>query len=193
MLLFLGGAARTGKGIIAHRLLREQHIPYLSLDVLKMSLTRGMPAVGITPDAGARVVAEQLWPLVREMTPNLIGEGVPYLIEGEVLPYQVAELRERNPGRVAACFLGYAHISPTQKLAEIRQIGGSRNDWPAELTDAALLAIIEREIGFSLYLWEECRIHDFPYFDTSLSFAETLERVVVEMTVLVNTNNGGLL
>lgn len=173
MLVFVGGAARTGKGIIAHRLLREQHIPYLSLDVLKMGLTRGMPALGITPDAGARVVAEQLWPLVREMTPNLIGEGVPYLIEGEVLPYQVAELREGNPDRVAACFLGYASISPSRKLAEIRQIGGSRNDWPAELTDEALLAIIEREIAFSRYLQAECSAHQFAYFDTSVDFSRS--------------------
>ena len=41
MLLFIGGAARTGKGILVRRLLVERHISYFSLDVLKMALRVG--------------------------------------------------------------------------------------------------------------------------------------------------------
>ncbi len=82
MLFILGGAARTGKGIVAQRLLLTQRIPYLSLDVLKMGLARGLPGYPFDPNAGALIVAEQLWPVVREMSRNLIGEGVPYLLEG---------------------------------------------------------------------------------------------------------------
>ena len=64
MLLFIGGAARTGKGILVRRLLAEMHLPYLSLDVLKMGLARGVPEYAIDPDAGGMQVAERLWPLV---------------------------------------------------------------------------------------------------------------------------------
>ena len=56
MLFFIGGAARTGKGILARRLLVEQRLPYLSLDVLKMGLTRGVPEYEIDPDAGGIIV-----------------------------------------------------------------------------------------------------------------------------------------
>ncbi len=49
MLLFIGGAARTGKGILVRRLLAELRLPYLSLDVLKMGLTRGVPGIRYRP------------------------------------------------------------------------------------------------------------------------------------------------
>ena len=59
MLVFIGGAARTGKGILVRRLLTERHMPYLNLDVLKMGLTRGVPELDIDPDAGGIAVGER--------------------------------------------------------------------------------------------------------------------------------------
>ena len=56
MLLFIGGAARTGKGMLVRRLLVERRMPYLSLDVLKMGLARGVPEYDIDPDAGGIIV-----------------------------------------------------------------------------------------------------------------------------------------
>ncbi len=178
MLLFLGGAARTGKGLLTRRLLCQHRLPYLSLDVLKMGLTRGMPELAIDPDAGALVVATRLWPLVREMSHNLIGEALPYVIEGELLPQNVAGLREQYGTQVAACFLGYATITPAQKLADLRAYPVSLNEWPRTVADPALLQIIAREIAFSQYLQTECQIYDFPYFDSSADFTQTLEQVV---------------
>src|SRR4051794_18579267 len=94
MLLFIGGAARTGKGILVRRLLVDRQMPYLSLDVLKMGLARGVPEYEIDPDAGGMVVAARLWPLVREMSLNLLAERVDYAIEGELAPKQVAALQQ---------------------------------------------------------------------------------------------------
>ena len=52
MIHYIGGAARCGKGILVRRLLTDLHLPYLSLDVLKMGLTRGLPELAFDPDAG---------------------------------------------------------------------------------------------------------------------------------------------
>lgn len=79
MLFFIGGAARTGKGILARRLLAALKIPYLSLDVLKMGLARGAPAYAMDPDSGAIQVAARLWPLVQEMSISLLHDRVDYL------------------------------------------------------------------------------------------------------------------
>ena len=177
MLLFIGGAARTGKGLLARRLLREQQISFLSLDALKMGLARGVPEYGIDPDAGAMVVAEKLWPLVREMSRNLMREGVDFALEGELLPKHVAALRREYPAHIKACFLGYATISPAQKLHDIRTYGGHPNDWPITYTDADLLDIIIREIAFSQMLIDSCATHGLPYFDLSHAFTPTLDRV----------------
>jgi hypothetical protein len=178
VLLFIGGAARTGKGILVRRLLAERHISYFSLDVLKMGLARGVPEYEIDPDAGGIVVGERLWPLVREMSFNLLGEGVDYAIEGELLPKHVAALQQAYPGQIRACFLGYTTITPEQKLHDIRTYAGHPNDWSSDYSDPELLDIIVKMIEFSRYLKEECATHHLPYFDTSDQFVATLGRVV---------------
>ena len=96
MLLFIGGAARTGKGMLVRRLLVEMHMSFLSIDVLKMGLARGVPEYGLEPDAGGIIVAEKLWPLVREMSINLLGEGVDYAMEGELLPQHLVVALDRT-------------------------------------------------------------------------------------------------
>jgi hypothetical protein len=178
MLLFLGGAARTGKGILARRLLVERQMAYLSLDVLKMGLTRGVPEYEIDPDAGSLIVGERLWPLVREMSSNLLMENVDYTIEGELLPKHVVVLQRAYPAQVRSCFLGYATITPEQKLQHIRTHAGYPNDWSSDCSDVHLLAIIAQMIEFSRYLQIECAAYNLPYFDTSDHFMETLDGVV---------------
>jgi hypothetical protein len=178
MLLFIGGAARTGKGILVRRLLVDMRISYLSLDVLKMGLTRGVPEYEIDPDAGGLRVAERLWPLVREMSNNLLMDRVDYAFEGELVPKHVDALRRLYPSQIKACFLGYATISPAQKLHEIRTHAGYPNDWSSEYSDPDLLSIITREIAFSQYLMAECATYDLRYFDTSHYFVEKLDAVV---------------
>jgi putative acetyltransferase len=176
MIRILGGAMRTGKGILARRLLRELQMPYLSLDVLKMGLFNGVPAFGMDPEAPGPVVAEKLWPLMRAMCVNMIETEVYYLIEGEILPRHAAELAQAYPGLVCACFLGYTEATPAQKLREIRAFSGYPNDWMADLSDAEALGAIQEGIEFSRYLRAECARYGFPYFDTSTAFLETLDR-----------------
>src|SRR5687768_17605239 len=120
MLLFIGGAARTGKGMLVRRLLVDQQLPYLSLDLLKMGLARGVPEYAIDPVAGGMQVAERLWPLVREMSHDLLAEQVHYVMEDEILPKHGASLRDADPSQVKACFRGYPLIAPTQTRHGIR-------------------------------------------------------------------------
>ncbi len=178
MLFFIGGAARTGKGILARRLLAEMRLPYLSLDVLKMGLARGAPEYTLDPNAGAIQVAARLWPLVREMSISLLHDQIDYVFEGEILPTDVDVLRQMYPTQIRACFLGYVSIAPTRKLQEIRTHAGHPNDWPQTYTDADLLTIIHREIKFSEYLQAECSQYRFQYYDISDQFLARLDEVV---------------
>lgn len=181
MLTFIGGAARSGKGILARRLLAELGLPYLSLDVLKMGLTRGVPELAFDPDAGGMGVAERLWPLVREMSESLFRDGVDYVFEGEILPRDVAALRQSHPAQVRGVFLGYSAAAPDQKLREVRAHAGLPNDWSADYADADLLAVIRREIAFSRYLQAECARLEFTYFDLSAEFLPALDAVVATL------------
>ncbi len=178
MLYFIGGAARTGKGILARRLLAEMGLPYLSLDVLKMGLARGAPEFPIDPNAGARQVAARLWPLVREMSASLLHDEIDYAFEGEIVPKDVHVLQQKYPAQIMGIFLGYTSIAPVDKLQQIRAHTGHPNDWSGEYSDEDLLAIIQREIGFSNYLQAECAKYDLPYWDTSQAFMARLDEVV---------------
>ncbi len=180
MLIFIGGAARTGKSILSRRLLLERQMPYFSLDVLKMGLARGAPEYTIDPDGGGIAVGERLWPLVREMSINLLDEPN-YVIEGELLPKHVSVFQQEYPSQVRACFLGYTEIIPMQKLREIRTYAGLPNDWPADYSDAELLNVVEGMIAFSRYLRDECAVYGLPYFDTSSDFEHTLDSVVAHI------------
>lgn len=190
-LFIIGGAARTGKGILAQRLLHSNRVPYLSLDVLKMGLRRGLPSYSFDSDAGAIGVAEYLWPIVREMSYNLVGEGVPYLLEGEILPSQAAWLRLTFPGQVDGLFLGYKSMTPEQKVAEVRGHPASRNPWPEELTDEALIKIFAREIAYSQYLESACREHRLAYIDMSDGFQIALDRAYDLLARMISSSING--
>jgi hypothetical protein len=136
------------------------------------------------PDAGGIAVAERIWPLVREMSRSLLFDRVQYVIEGEILPKNVAALQEEYPAQIHACFLGYPLIEPAQKLHDIRTHAGHPNDWPQEYTDSALLPIILREIAFSQYLHAECARYHLPYFDMSAQFVPTMDLVVEYVAAL---------
>ena len=182
MLLLIGGAARTGKGILVRRLLIERHMPYLSLDVLKMGLARGVPEFALDPDAGGLIVADRLWPLVREMSASLLLDDVDYAIEGELLPKHVAVLQRAYPSQIRACFLGYTTITPQEKLHYIRAYAHYPNNWAGDYSDAQMLDIIARMIEFSRYLMDECAAYNLPYFDTSHDFAQTLDDVAAYLS-----------
>jgi hypothetical protein len=188
MLVFIGGAGRTGKGILVRRLLAEKQLPYLNLDVLKMGLARGVPEFEFNPDAGGLLVGEKLWPIVREMSRSLLADNVDYIIEGELLPKHIAALQQNYPPKIKACFLGYSTITPAQKLLEIRTHLGHPNDWPRDYSDEDLLNIVNKMLEFSHYLKEECAIHQLRYFDTSRNFVETINKVVAYLCTEMSLN-----
>lgn len=177
MVVIIGGAARTGKGLLSRRLLVEMRQPYLSLDVLKMGLVNGLPSFGLDADASAIAIAQQLWPLVRAMMINMIETGVHYIVEGEILPEHVHELASQYPGQIRACFLGYTDMDPLQKLSELRAFSGNPNDWVADYSDKEILELVKENIAFSRYLKEECKRLNLAYFDTSVDFQEVHEQV----------------
>jgi hypothetical protein len=178
VVLIIGGAARTGKGLLSRRLLLETQQPYLSLDVLKMGLVNGLPSFGLDPEASAIAIAQQLWPLVRAMRVNMIETGVHYIVEGEILPEHIHELTQQYPDQIRACFLGYTEITPHQKLTEIRAFGGNPNDWMEDYPDEDILELAMENVVFSRYLRGECSRLGFAYFDTSDRFQEVHEQII---------------
>jgi len=85
MILLIAGSTHTGKTALAQRLLERYHVPYLSLDHLKMGLIRsGMTELTVSDD---EALTELMWPMVREMIKTAIENRQHLIIEGCYLPF----------------------------------------------------------------------------------------------------------
>jgi gluconate kinase len=85
MVLLIGGASHTGKTVLAQRILEEQHVPYLSIDHLKMGLIRS-GQTELTPLDDEKLT-DYLWPIVREMVKTALENGQNLTVEGCYIPF----------------------------------------------------------------------------------------------------------
>ena len=84
MVILITGASHTGKTLFAQRLLEKHHIPYLSIDHLKMGLIRS-GCTALTPEDDAELTG-YLWPIVREIVKTAIENRQDLIFEGCYIP-----------------------------------------------------------------------------------------------------------
>ena len=85
MLYLVSGTSRSGKTIIAKKLLRQKQIPYMSLDWLMMGFTNGMPEYGIHDKLFPDEIAKKSWSFFKAMCESMLWLEVDYVIEGEAI------------------------------------------------------------------------------------------------------------
>jgi gluconate kinase len=85
MIILITGASHTGKTALAQRLLEKRHIPYLSIDHLKMGLIRS-GQTALTPEDDEALTA-YLWPIVREIIKTAIENRQDLIVEGCYVPF----------------------------------------------------------------------------------------------------------
>ena len=104
MIYLISGASHTGKTLLAQRILEEKHIPYLSLDHLKMGLIRsGNTDLTVYDDDK---LTDYLWPIAREMVKTAIENGQNLTVEGCYIPHNwAADFSESNRAHIRAVWL----------------------------------------------------------------------------------------
>lgn len=60
MIILISAVGSTGKTLMAQKLLEKYHIPYLSIDHLKMGLYRGDKHCGFTPLDNTEIIGDKL-------------------------------------------------------------------------------------------------------------------------------------
>jgi hypothetical protein len=179
VLYLIGGPARSGKSLLARRLLRQLDAPYLSTDYLTSGLAVGAPALGVRHELPNRVRGERVWPVLAGMLRNIAEVEPAYVVEGDVLlPDKVAQFAAEHGGKVRACFLGYARCTVPSKCASIRSVPGPVNDWVAHLNEECLAELVAEMRAWSASLESECDRHGLPYFDGSADFEGALHHAV---------------
>ena len=104
MIYLISGTSHTGKTVLAQRILEERHIPYLSLDHLKMGLIRsGNTTLTVFDDAK---MTDCLWPIVREMVKTAIENKQNLTVEGCYIPHNWAtDFEESYRSHIRAVWL----------------------------------------------------------------------------------------
>ncbi len=176
MLYLISGASRSGKTLLAQKLLAERNLPYLSLDWLMMGFYNGIPEYGIHPLLMPDEIALKMWPFLKGMIDNMVYDGMDYVIEGEaMLPELLIELEMKYPGKTKAVFLGFVDVDPNLKFDQIKTYSTGDDDWLIKESDAYIKDHIENMIRHSLMIREECTNLNLPYFETSTGFLDVLK------------------
>ena len=176
MLFVVSGTSRSGKTLIARKILADKQIPYLSLDWLMMGFNTGMPEYGIHHLLWPNEIAEKMRPFLHGMIGSMLVDGMNYVIEGEaMLPHLVADLIEKHPDRVKVVFVGYTEIDVDDKVALVREHSDGENDWLTKESDEYIRDHIGNMIAYSKMIRKGCEEHGLPYFDTSEDFLGTIE------------------
>lgn len=90
MIILITGASHTGKTAWAQKLMEAHHIPYFSIDHLKMGLIRSGQTT-LTPMSDDKDLTDYLWPIVREMIKTAIENGQSMIVEGCYIPFDWSE------------------------------------------------------------------------------------------------------
>lgn len=157
MIYLISGTTHTGKTLLAQRLLEEKHIPYLSLDHLKMGLIRsGNTHLTVCDD---EKMTQYLWPIAREIVKTAIENGQSMILEGCYVPHTWAsDFEEDYRKHIRAIWL-----IMTQEYIEanFEKIKNHANVIEQRLDDSDLSK--EALIGDNLRNLELCRRHDCEY------------------------------
>ena len=85
MILLIAGSSHTGKTVLARKLMERHHIPYFSIDHLKMGLIRSGQTT-LTPMDDDELTG-YLWPILREMIKTAIENSQSMIVEGCYIPH----------------------------------------------------------------------------------------------------------
>jgi len=180
MLYLISGTSRSGKTIIAKKLLEEHKLPYLSLDWLMMGFNDGIPEYGINHLLWPNEIAEKMWPFLQGMIENMLFDGMDYVIEGEAMvPQLIAQLIEKYPEKISAVFVGFTEINVDEKVAQVKKFSIGENDWLTNESDKYIKDHIGNMIEYSKMIKEGCEKFNLPYFDTSVDFLGKIELATI--------------
>ena len=172
MLFLVSGTSRSGKTLVARKILADKQIPYLSLDWLVMGFNTGIPEYGIHHLLWPHEIAERMEPFLGGAIDCMLVDGMDYVIEGEAMrPRWVAELIDKHPDEIRAVFVGYTDIDVEDKVALVKEHAVGETDWLTSESDDYIRDHIGNMIAYSKTIKAECEQCGLSYFDTSDDFS----------------------
>lgn len=173
MVILIGGASCTGKTVMAQRLLEKYHIPYLSIDHIKMGLFRSGMDYGFTPNDDEDELTVKLWPVVRGIIMTNIENGQHIVIEGCYLPQ--ARIRELEPEylkQIIPLYIGFSENYIINKF----ELGilGHQSEIERKENDGYINK--ENLLCFHKRTKQRCKDNDIMYFEINEDYKNEMKR-----------------
>lgn len=174
MLYIIGGVARSGKSLLAKRILKEKQVPFFPLDGLVGMLQNSAPEHGVRHHIPFIEKIENTGKFGKPLFKYLLKTQESYTVEGDCIdPKDIAEIQEKYGEYIKCCFMGYCLLSAKEKLDLIRTFNMGEKDWTNKHEDEEMLEMLQRMIDHSVYLKSECEKYNIPFFDVSHDFQKT--------------------
>jgi len=93
----------VGKTLLSQKLMEKYHIPYLSIDHLKMGIIRGCPKCNFTAESKDEIITEKLWPIIKGIIMTNIENNQNIIIEGVYLPYNLDDFETEYVSKIIFC------------------------------------------------------------------------------------------
>lgn len=174
MIILISGVGSTGKTLMAQKLLERYHIPYLSIDHLKMGLYRGDKHCGFTPLDNTEVIGDNLWPILKGIIMTNIENEQHIIIEGcYILPHYVKDFDIYYSKKIISVFLGfstnYIQKNFETKIVKYRNAVERRN-WPENRT---IKELIKEHEEFKI----QCLQAGVKYFEIEIDYDKEILKV----------------
>lgn len=117
IIVLISGNSKSGKTLMAQKLLEKYKMPYLSIDHLKMGIYRRNVYCGFTPLDSNELIGDKLWPIIREIIKTNIENNQSIIIEGcYILPHHIKELEKPYIDKVISVFIVFSDQYIRQNL-----------------------------------------------------------------------------
>ncbi|OME95043.1 MULTISPECIES: AAA family ATPase [Paenibacillus] len=174
MIILISGNSCTGKTYMAQQLLERYHVPYLSIDHLKMGLYRADMNCGFTPLDSTEFIGEKLWPILKGIIKTNIENNQNLIIEGcYILPHHLQDIEPSYSAHIIPVFLGFSTTYIQQNFQS--NIIQHRNAIETRMypEEGTVTDYIQEHDAFR----EKCLATAVPYFEIKENYEEEISKV----------------
>jgi putative acetyltransferase len=167
MLYIISGVAKSGKTLIAKKLLEKYQISYFSTDYLMMSLSLAAPKLGVNHEEDDFIVANAMEPYLYFMIKTMVENNIDYCLEGvHFNPLFAKKILTDFKGRIKFLYLGFSDVSWEDKLDELNRYRLSlENYWFKHYSYDQMVELVKSLIEVSSTIKKKSSDLSIPYLD----------------------------
>jgi len=171
--LIIAGVSRAGKSTLAKDMAQKYKLTYIPFDSIVSTLEELYPCTKIAHYDNNKIISKDIAILLNTFIKHLNYEDINYVIDMyQIYPIDLSKILDLNTH--LAIYLGYSSLSSHNKLCDIRKYARDK-DWTKNTSDIEMLSILDKFILEDKMIKQECKLVNYPYYDTGSDFLMSLQ------------------